>query len=513
MGVVSAEEKQLSIFLSYSEEDKPFADWLYKKLINANLRVWYDEYDLLVGDSLTANIAEGLKNSDFLIVVISQRAVRSKWVKAELEPKILRQIEERPVTVLPVVLDDINPGKISNFFKGMKWLPFPRQGSDEAFDVLLKSIEGHLQRRSSIPAIQSAPQNLFGLRGSVEPDRFIVPELLVRMVTEDIVNKQSISIIGARMMGKSSLLKFLTSPLCQDYYRDENDSSAKMQFVYLDFQQHASKNRDELLSELAHAMSESLVTRKHFQGSTYIEALDWIRSTAGRRKTLRSLWVLLFDEFDRVSEMNGANTAFFDVLRNLSQNYNLCFVIASQRKLADLPLLQSSNTSPFFNIFKEHFLTVWDEHTTRKLMFKPYGKELELFNDNDFAFISQLTARHPLLLQIGCYHLFNAYRIDREMMGDYDRLLDAYMEEAEDVYRHYWNYEINYPERAWLSDCWQALSQKGQIAQEELQRLSLGYQNRIIRTKLARIGFLLTESRPLKIPIGLQAFLERMHKV
>ena len=48
-------------------------------------------------------------------------------------------------------------------------------------------------------------------------------------------------------------------------------------------------------------------------------------------------------------------------------------------------------------------------------MFKPYGTALHLFNEDDFAFVSRLTAQHPLLLQIGCYYLFNARRADEQI--------------------------------------------------------------------------------------------------
>jgi hypothetical protein len=68
-------------------------------------------------------------------------------VEAELEPKILQQIEGQNIAVLPVVLDKTDPGEISLFLKGKKWIRFPRHGSEEKFRELVESIEGHLVRR------------------------------------------------------------------------------------------------------------------------------------------------------------------------------------------------------------------------------------------------------------------------------------------------------------------------------------------------------------------------------
>jgi len=350
-------------------------------------------------------------------------------------------------------------------------------------------------------------RNPFGLRGGVAPERFVIPERLVRGVTEDIVKKQSVSIVGVRMIGKTSLLKFLASELCRDYYQDENGQIPPMRFAYLDIQEHSGKNCEQLAPELARTMSEELPVKEEFRGDTHAEALDWIKQTAGTHRAGSPLWVLLFDEFDRVVELNGIDKILFDELRALPQHYNVCFVIASRQKLIDLPLPQGANTSPFFNFLKEHFLSVWDEPTTRTLMFKPRGKELKLFTDDDFAFMTRLTARHPLLLQIGCYHLFNARRRGGKKAVDYEQVRENYMQEAKSVYRYYWEREINDGEQEWLHDCWQAVSGKDTGALKELQNDTPQRKNRTIRVRLAKLGLVLSESGTIELPTGVQSFL------
>lgn len=476
--------------------------------------MWYDKYEILIGDSLITSIGEGLSGSEFLVVVISKQSAQSNWVKAELEPKILQQIEGQNITVLPIVLDKTNPGEISLFLKGKKWLRFPRQGSDEKFRELLESIERHLERRGLIKnrrmfgTTQPALQNPFGLRGGIEPERFIVPERLIREITEDIVKKQSVSIVGARMMGKTSLLKFLASPRCQTYYR-ESGQDPELRFVYFDFQEHSGKSRNALLPELANAISDALSDKEQFQGRTHAEALNWIKQTAGRRRTGDRLWILLFDEFDRVAELRGIDKPFFDELRSLPQHYNICFVIASRQQVSDLPLPQSVGTSPFFNFLKEHFLAVWDEPIARTLMFKPQGKKLKLFTDEDFAFVTSRTANHPLLLQIDCYHLFNARRIVGKKAVDYDRLHDGFMQEAESIYRYYWNHEINDLERNWLRDCQQALKKKDAHALQALAKDTAKRKNSTIRIKLTKLGLVSLGASVIALPTGFQSFLAK----
>ncbi len=500
--------------MSHSSKDKPFVDWLYSKLRSADLTVWYDKYEILVGDSIVKRIDEGLNGSELLIAVISKGSAKSNWVEAELEPKILQQIEGQNIAVLPVVLDKTDPGEMSSFLKGKKWIRFPRQGSEEKFRELVESIEGHLVRRGLLKnrrifsVGRPTVQNPFGLRGGIEPERFIVPERLIREITEDLVKKQSISIVGARMMGKTSLLKFLASPRCRAYYR-ESGQVPELQFVYFDFQEYSRKSRNALLPELAHAMSDALSDKERFQGQTHAEALNWIKQTVGRRRTGDRLWILLFDEFDRVVELRGIDKPFFDELRSLPQHYNICLVIASRQQVSDLPLPQSVGTSPFFNFLKEHFLAVWDEPVARSLMFKPRGKKLKLFAADDFAFVTSLTANHPLLLQIGCYHLFNARRTAGKKVIDYDHLCDGYMQEAESIYRYYWNSEISNSERSWLQDCQQALKRKDVHALQALAKDTAKRKNSTIRIKLTKLGLVSPGASPIALPTGFQSFLTK----
>lgn len=508
-------ERTWTIFLSHSSKDKRFADWLYSKLQSADLTVWYDKYEILVGDSIVVRIGEGLEGSELLIVVVSRQAIRSNWVKAELEPKILERIEGNRTTVLPLTLDTTDPENISIFLKGKRWLRFRRRGWDETFRELLKSIEGHLAQRGlrpdrrllPAPTTQHIRQNPFGLRGGIEPERFVVPERLVRDLTEDLVKKQSVSLVGARMMGKTSLLKFLAADRCQPYYLDERGHSPPLRFVYLDLQEHAGGGRDQLLPALADAISEKLPKGQRFHGQTHAQALTWVKETAGRRRTGDPLWIVLLDEFDRIVELDGLDKILFDELRSLPHHYNLCFVIASRRKLIDLPLPQGVSTSPFFNLFKEHFLAVWDESTVRSFMFRPREVELQLFTADDFSQMARLTAHHPILLQIGCYHLFNLRHEAGQAMVNYDILLQRYMQEAASVYRYYWNHEINDGERQWLCDCWQALSEQQQEAIRELQYDTQPRKNRTIRLRLERLGLVLSTSGTIDLPGGVTSFL------
>jgi hypothetical protein len=92
-------------FLSHSSKDKHFVRKLAADLVANGVKVWLDEQRILVGDSLPEKIAQGLAESDFFLIILSEYSVNSEWVKKELSIALVREIERRKVTVLPIKLD------------------------------------------------------------------------------------------------------------------------------------------------------------------------------------------------------------------------------------------------------------------------------------------------------------------------------------------------------------------------------------------------------------------------
>jgi hypothetical protein len=102
---VKDEEARVA-FLSHSSKDKQFVRKLAADLVANGVKVWIDEQRILVGDSIPEKIAQGLAESDFFLIILSEYSVSSDWVKKELSGALVREIERRKVTVLPIKLDN-----------------------------------------------------------------------------------------------------------------------------------------------------------------------------------------------------------------------------------------------------------------------------------------------------------------------------------------------------------------------------------------------------------------------
>jgi hypothetical protein len=99
-------ERPPGIFLSHSHHDKPFVRRLAQDLVNSGARVWLDEAEMLLGDSLIEKIREGIDAMDYVGAVISRHSVASVWVQRELDVAMNQEIQGRRVKVLPLLLDD-----------------------------------------------------------------------------------------------------------------------------------------------------------------------------------------------------------------------------------------------------------------------------------------------------------------------------------------------------------------------------------------------------------------------
>lgn len=95
-----------SIFLSHSHNDKPFVRRLANDLTAKGIRVWIDEAEIKIGDSLIRKISSGIYEMDFLGAVLSPDSIQSNWIQEELEQALHIQISEAYVKVLPILLRD-----------------------------------------------------------------------------------------------------------------------------------------------------------------------------------------------------------------------------------------------------------------------------------------------------------------------------------------------------------------------------------------------------------------------
>lgn len=99
---IAPKEIGYDAFICHASEDKDtLVRPLAKLLIKMGFDIWYDEFELEVGDSLRKSIDKGLLNSSYGIVILSKAFFAKNWPVYELNGLTAREIEGKKV-ILPV---------------------------------------------------------------------------------------------------------------------------------------------------------------------------------------------------------------------------------------------------------------------------------------------------------------------------------------------------------------------------------------------------------------------------
>jgi hypothetical protein len=124
-------------FLSHNWKDKPVIRQIAADLSAQGITVWLDEQRIHVGDSIPEKIAQGLAQSDFFLVALSEHSAGSDWVKRELSNALVQEISKRKISILPLKL---SPCEIPALISDKKYADFSKSYR-EGFDELIEAIK------------------------------------------------------------------------------------------------------------------------------------------------------------------------------------------------------------------------------------------------------------------------------------------------------------------------------------------------------------------------------------
>ncbi len=101
-----------SCFISYSHENKSFAQRLDDTLYSRGIRVWRDDTHLLPGDEFSEEIVRGIRHWDKVLVCCSEHSLKSWWVDNEIEIALAKERQltnergERVKVLIPLNVDN-----------------------------------------------------------------------------------------------------------------------------------------------------------------------------------------------------------------------------------------------------------------------------------------------------------------------------------------------------------------------------------------------------------------------
>ncbi|HEY9432990.1 MAG TPA: hypothetical protein VI260_16115 [Blastocatellia bacterium] len=226
------------------------------------------------------------------------------------------------------------------------------------------------------------------------PEHFVGRESELRQILSCVANMDSVSVVGPRRIGKSSLLHHIVAT-------GQQRLNQSYRFHYLDLQPLCSA--EEFYNRACEAIAGK-------PGSSY----DDLETAIDGNKI-----VLCLDEFEQ-SVKADFGAEFFHALRSLAQTGNLALVIATKAALSQVILrYENPLVSPFFNVFTTVKLGELTEADARALVAKS-----DRFNREETDFILRLAGAHPYWLSFVSLRLYYAKQEARSGGGavDFNRI-------------------------------------------------------------------------------------------
>lgn len=219
-------------------------------------------------------------------------------------------------------------------------------------------------------------------------------------------NGQSVSLIGPRRIGKSSILIHLCRPSVRERFGLEPPNAL---FVMVDCQELGGSPPEEvyeaLLMNLIDAAGDAgLILEPAQQPGTY-RALDRALYQIGKQNVPV---VLLLDEFELLAANEHLTPYFFARLRGLTTKYGLAYLTASQRPLFAITAEEEILSSPFFNIFVTLPLGLFSREEAVTLFDSRLKNSSISFSPAIVEHLLALVGPHPFFLHIAGYHTFQA---------------------------------------------------------------------------------------------------------
>jgi eukaryotic-like serine/threonine-protein kinase len=249
-------------------------------------------------------------------------------------------------------------------------------------------------------------------------------EHLIDMISAN--RPQSVSIVGERRIGKSSL----AYRVCHKIKKKNNTIA-----IYLDC--------DELPKTCkADADFYKLLNDGFKKAKGVSEAVDFsdyrgLKTFVGRVSKKNMKVVIFLDEFEHLPEMTFADNSFFSNLRALADNpdYSLAFVTISKTDIKELTHIHKAiQSSCFYNIFETRFIGLLDHDSINQLRRKGFNAERFALSEAEMKKIQYYAGNFAFFNQVACAFLWDTKHYEKtpdwddleyELLKYYETLWDG----------------------------------------------------------------------------------------
>jgi hypothetical protein len=262
----------------------------------------------------------------------------------------------------------------------------------------------------------TGPENPFCLEPISVPSHFFGRSGEIQRALSFLHRLQCVSIVGSSKIGKTSFL----SHVVHSQVRADRKVAEGHVFVHLDSHRLAGLDADACYlyvgKQIARRIVESTTAVDKEIGVWLENAIRGADVQNGYSQLLTLFdsivdsdlkLVVVLDDVDLVDENYRLGDMFDSALRSLHTNYNLAYLLASEKPLYKLGrICPDGPGSPFFNIFQEIRLGPFKDEESHELVDTLLGRSRVAFPESVIDCILELGDNEPHRLQRAGYLAF-----------------------------------------------------------------------------------------------------------
>lgn len=256
-----------------------------------------------------------------------------------------------------------------------------------------------------------------------DPSKFWGRKDELRQIFSHLEKMESISIVGERRIGKSSLAYNVFST----YKQKLNEN---YQFIWLDGQSNHANSVDSFCLYVSQQGGLGYTSGADHNGclGNFESAIQRTCQNAGKSI------VLIINEFELltdVSRQHEFNEQFFLTLRLLAEGEKFSLITTSKKPLVDLCAHILPISSPFYNVFIQIPIGEFTNDDIDEFLRSKHDDVT--LSDAEISFVKSIPAHHhPLRLQVACHYVF----INRQLKFTTEELRGNIIEKTELLMRH-----------------------------------------------------------------------------
>lgn len=133
----------MKVFISHShsQADEPLGRKITAALQNAGLEVWDERMEIFPGDNWAEKIAQGLRESDAMVVLLTPNALDSKLIDHDIGYAFGEyRFRNRLVTVLAGPSEKVSEEDIPGFLRRLKIIKLGENGKEDHIKQIAQAL-------------------------------------------------------------------------------------------------------------------------------------------------------------------------------------------------------------------------------------------------------------------------------------------------------------------------------------------------------------------------------------